>query len=283
MLIANNMTNNGAPGMGEISMAGQGELAGKVLFLAGVGPQMGSATALIAAREGAKVALAARGTSVSEGLAAQIRAGGGQAIALHCDLTSKDSLHAAVAATLAELGPIDCVFYNAGFYDNEHSSLEIDETLWQMAMDVNLNGALALARLTVPSMVERGGGSFVFNSSAASLVAGQVRFGYQVAKAGVNALTRFIAAKYGCRGIRANATLPFVVGGEVGAIAGQQNCIGRSGTAEEIGEAVVFLLSDRASVITGQVIHLDGGLFARASWPTNAAPYQPPPEIKQPG
>ena len=64
-----------------------------------------------------------------------------------------------------------------------------------------------------------------------------------------------------------------VVGRQTAAI----NCIGRSGYAEEVGEAVVFLLSDRASVITGQVIHLDGGLFARASWPTNAAPYEPPP------
>ena len=257
-------------------MQRNGELAGKVLFLAGVGPQMGSATALIAAREGARVALAARRSELSNELARDIHKAGGTAIALQCDLTSFDSLSAAVEATVRALGPIECVFYNAGFYDNVHSSIETDDDVWQMTMDVNLNGALALAKLTIPSMVERGGGSFVFNSSAASLVAGQVRFGYQVAKAGLNAVTRFIAAKYGRHGIRANATLPFVVGGEVGAVAGSQNCIGRSGTAEEIGEAVVFLLSDRASVITGQVIHLDGGLFTRASWPTNAAPYQPP-------
>jgi NAD(P)-dependent dehydrogenase (short-subunit alcohol dehydrogenase family) len=264
-------------------MQRHGELANKVLFLAGVGPQMGAATALIAAREGARVALAARGTAISEQLAAEIRAAGGSAITLQCDLTSLDSLRAAVEATERALGPVECVFYNAGFYDNLHSSIETDDEVWQTAMDVNLNGARALARLTIPSMVERGGGSFVFNSSAASLVAGQVRFGYQVAKAGLNAVTRFIAAKYGRQGIRANATLPFVVGGEVGAVAGAQNCIGRSGTAQEIGEAVVFLLSERASVITGQVIHLDGGLFARASWPTDAAPYQPPPPLTQSG
>ena len=262
-----------------MAVSSEGELAGKVLFLAGVGPQMGAATARIAAREGARVALAARGTELSEAVAKEICDAGGSAVALQCDLTSKDSVQSAVNVAVDSLGPIDCVFYNAGFYDNDHSSIEIDDELWSTTMDVNLSGALMLARLTIPSMVERGGGSFVFNSSAASLVAGQVRFGYQVAKAGVNALTRFIAAKYGRDGIRANATLPFVVGGEVGVVAGSQNCIGRSGTSEEIGEAVVFLLSDRASVITGQVIHLDGGLFARASWPTNAAPYQPPPPI----
>lgn len=253
-----------------------GELAGTTLFIAGVGPLMGSATARIAAREGARVALAARGTGETEALAREINDAGGQAIAIACDLTDTASLRAAVARTTADLGPIDRVFYNAGFYDNEHDAIEVDDALWQTTMDVNLNGAHRLARLTIPTMVERGGGAFVFNSSAASLVAGQVRFGYQVAKAGLNALTRFIAAKYGRDGIRANATLPFVVGGEVGAVAGQQNCIGRSGTAEEIGEAVVFLLSDRASIITGQIIHLDGGLFARASWPTNSARYQPP-------
>lgn len=258
-------------------MPRHGELEGKVLFIAGVGPQMGSATARIAAREGARVALAARGTYLSNALAAEICDAGGVAIPLPCDLTDKTSLSEAVAATASELGPIDCVFYNAGSYDNGHASIETDDQVWQTTMDVNLNGALELARLTIPSMDKRGGGALVFNSSAASLVAGQVRFGYQVAKAGLNAVTRFIAAKYGRDGIRANATLPFVVGGEVGAVAGSQNCIGRSGTAEEIGEAVVFLLSDRASVITGQVIHLDGGLFSRATWPTNAAPYEAPP------
>jgi len=258
-------------------VAYQGELAGRVLFIAGVGPQMGSATARIAAREGAKVALAARRIEIAESVAMEIREAGGDALVQQCDLTDPSSLRSAVEAAAAVYGPIDRVFYNAGFYDNAHDSIEIDDELWQTTMDVNFNGALQLARLTIPAMIERGNGAFVFNSSAASLVAGQVRFGYQVSKAGVNALTRFIAAKYGRQGIRANATLPFVVGGEVGRAAASINCIGRSGYADEIGEAVVFLLSDRASIITGQVIHLDGGVFARASWPTNAAPYEPPP------
>ncbi|MCX7864889.1 MAG: SDR family oxidoreductase, partial [Novosphingobium sp.] len=247
-------------------MQGSGELAGKVLFVAGVGPLIGSATAQIAAREGARVALAARGRAHPEAIARQIRDAGGEAIALQCDLADRASITAAVTQASAALGTIDRVFYNAGYYDNGHSSIEVDEQVWQMAMDINYNGAHWLARAVMPGMLENGNGAFVFNSSAASLVAGQVRFGYQVSKAGLNALTRFIAANYGRRGIRANATLPFVAGGQVGQVAAELNCIGRSGTAEEIGEAIVFLLSDRASMITGQVIHLDGGLFARAAW-----------------
>lgn len=249
------------------------------MFIAGVGPHMGSSTARIAAREGAKVALAARSTEQSECVAQQIRDAGGEALIVKCDLTERASLAHAVRETQEAFGTIDRVFYNAGYYDNEHDSIDVDDDLWQLTLDVNYNGAHHLARLTIPGMLERGNGAFVFNSSAASLVAGEVRLGYQVSKAGLNALTRFIAAKYGRRGIRANATLPFVVGGEVGKVAAQINCIGRSGMADEIGEAVVFLLSDRASVITGQVIHLDGGVFARASWPTNAAPYEPPPPL----
>lgn len=262
-------------------MPRKGELADKVLFIAGVGSHMGSATARIAVREGARVALAARGTETSEALARAIHEQGGEAIVLQCDLTDREAIRRAVDATVAAFGRIDRVFYNAGFYDNEHDSIETDDDLWQTTMDVNLNGAHYLARLVIPGMAERGDGAFVFNSSAASLVAGQVRFGYQVAKAGVNALTRFIAAKYGRQGIRANATLPFVVGGDVGRVAASINCIGRSGQADEIGEAVVFLLSDRASMITGHILHLDGGVFARASWPTNAAPYEPPPALPE--
>lgn len=260
-------------------MSAHGELKGKVLFIAGVGPQMGAATARIAAREGAKVALAARSLDQCEKVAQEIRAMGGEALALQCDLTDREALATAVDQTVSTLGPIDCVFYNAGYYDNQHDSVHVDEDLWQVTMDVNFNGALWLSQLAIPSMLERGGGSFLFNSSAASIVAGQVRFGYQVSKAGVNALTRFIAGKYGRQGIRANATLPFVVGGDVGRVTASLNCIGRSGTAEEIGEAVVFLLSDRASIITGQVIHLDGGVFARAPWPTDDKPFEPPPPI----
>lgn len=245
-------------------------LSGRVLFLAGAGPQIGAATAHIAAREGARVALAARSVEVAEQIATEVRAAGGDAVAVRCDVTRDDDVETALATTRTQLGDIDTVFFNAAFYDNRQASIDIDDDIWETSMEVNLNAAVRIARRTVPTMVERGGGSFVFTSSAASMVAGDTRFGYQVSKAGLNAVTRFVAGKYGREGIRANAVLPFVLEGPVGAAAAALNCLGRSPTAEEIGEAVVFLLSDRASIITGQVIHLDGGLFVRAPWPTPA-------------
>lgn len=252
-----------------MSISGRsGMLEDKVVLVAGAGPQMGAAAALIAAREGAKVALTARTTAAAETTAKTIMDAGGQAIALACDLTDEGDVRAALASIEAELGAVDAVFYNAAYYDNRQDSIDIDEEVWEKSMAVNLEGAMRVARLVIPSMVERGGGSFVFNSSAASIVAGDTRFGYQVSKAGLNAVTRFVAGKHGKDGIRANATLPFVLEGKVGDAAASLGCIGRSPTAEEIGEAVVFLLSERAAVITGQIIHLDGGLFVRAPWPT---------------
>ncbi|WP_179475767.1 SDR family NAD(P)-dependent oxidoreductase [Mycolicibacterium vinylchloridicum] len=246
----------------------QGALAHKVLFLAGAGPQIGAATAHIAAREGASVALAARRIEVAQEIAQSVRTAGGNAIAVQCDLTSDEDVDAALAATIGQLGPVDAVFFNAAFYDNRQASIDVDDEVWDTSLEVNLNAAVRLARRTVPDMVKRGAGSFVFTSSAASVVAGETRFGYQVSKAGLNAVMRFVAAKYGKEGIRANAVLPFVLEGPIGAAAASLNCLGRSPTADEIGEAVVFLLSDRANAITGQLIHLDGGLFVRAPWPT---------------
>ncbi len=246
-------------------------LQDKVLFMAGVGPLMGEATARIAAREGARVAVAARSTDTIDRLAEDIRTAGGEAIAVQCDLTDEGQLKAALDKTVTEFGTITSVFYNAPFYDHAHTGLDIDPELWQTTMDVNLMGALSTARLTVPGMIENGGGAFVFNSSAAGLYADGVRLGYSVSKAGLDAVVRHIARKYGPDGVRANCVYPFVMPPEVPAemVKGftDLNCLKRSGTAEEIGNAVTFLLSDRASIITGQCIYLDGGLFSRAHWP----------------
>ena len=255
-----------------------GLLTGKVLLVAGVGPQMGRATALVAAREGARVALLARSRERLAAVSKEIEAAGGSALALPCDLGEGEQVQGAVEQTVAAFGRLDAVFYNAAFYDDDHRSLEVDEATLQATMDVNLNGPLRLARLAVPHMLEQGGGAFVFNSTAASLRAENIRLGYSLSKAGLNALTRFVASRYGRQGIRANAILPFVAGGDVGKVAASLNCLGRSGTADEIAEAVVFLCSERASIITGQVIHLDGGLLIRAAWPAKTDAETPPPD-----
>lgn len=242
-------------------------LRGKVLLVAGVGPGMGAATAMIGAREGAKVALLARTSSALASVAQAIRSAGGEALELQCDVAKDEHVREAVAATINKFGKVDTVFYNAAFVDHNQTDLDIDENTWDKAMSINLGGAISVARYVVPSMLETGKGAFVFNSTVASLLGEESRLGYGIFKSGLNSLIRFVASRYGPEGIRSNGIFPFVAAGDAGAVGSALNCLGRSGTAEEIGEVVAFLLSDRSALITGQLIHLDGGMFARAPFP----------------
>lgn len=248
-----------------------GLLENKVLFMVGIGPLMGQAAARIAAAEGARVAVAARSKDTTEKIVAEIQENGGEALAVQCDVTDSATLEAAIKKTTEAFGAITSVFYNAPFYDHAHDGLDIDPDLWKTTMDVNLMGAISTARLTVPAMIESGGGAFVFNSSAAGMYADGVRLGYSVSKAGLDAVVRHIARRYGADNIRANCLYPFVMPEGIPEEIEKQftdlTCLRRSGTPEEIGNAVAFLLSDRASYITGEGIHLDGGLFRRAHWP----------------
>ena len=129
---------------------GSGTLADKVMLVAGVGPAMGAATAMVAAREGAQVALLARRTEISGTTADAIRADGGSAVALQCDLGDATAVRAAVDAVVAEWGHVDAVFYNAAYYDHKNTSLDVDEATWQQAMDVNFGGAMTLTARSRP-------------------------------------------------------------------------------------------------------------------------------------
>lgn len=252
-----------------------GLLQGRTMFLAGVGRQIGSASALIAAREGAKVALVARTSETTGDLVERIRSSGGDAIALTCDLGERIQLEEAVRRTTRELGPIDAVFYNAAHSNRanaEEDPFELDDHAWSSSLNVNLRGAALLAALTIPSMVEHKRGSFVFTSSSSSLVGEEVGLSYGVFKAGLNALTRSIASRYGRDGIRANAIVPLVIEGRAGHPTAALTCLGRSGTPDEVGEVVVFLSSDRAGAVTGQMVHADCGLQAKAHWPSSFTP-----------
>ena len=175
---------------------GTGILNDKVMLIAGVGPAMGAATAMVAAREGAQVALLGGRTEISGAAADAIRAHGGTALALQCDLGNASEVRVTVDAVLAEWGRIDAVD-NVAFYDHKNTDLDVDEASWQQAMDVNFGGAMALTCAVVPSMIVRGGGAFVYNSSGASLQAEEIRPGYGISKSALNAMMRFVASRYG--------------------------------------------------------------------------------------
>jgi NAD(P)-dependent dehydrogenase (short-subunit alcohol dehydrogenase family) len=247
-----------------------GQLDDKVVLLSGGTSGIGRATAFRLAEEGAVVAI---GDVVLEGgqrLADEIAERGGRALSAHCDVRSAESVSAFVDLATVEFGGIDCLDHNASW---THPRLDtdagdIDLGIWDRVIETNTRGALLLARYAIPEMIKRGGGSMVSISSGTSTIGESTRVAYGVSKAAVNQLTRHLAARYGRDGIRANAIAPgFILTDTASANVSQEtqarlaasNPTRRLGTPDDIAKVVVFLLSDAASYVNGQVLHVDGG------------------------
>lgn len=257
-------------------------LAGKVVLITGGGSGLGRGAAERVAAEGAAVAVADIRLPLAEETVEAIRADGGRAIAIECDVADEASVKAAVARTVAELGGLHGLLANAG----TAGSGWIHETAledWSFVLGVNLTGAFLCAKHAIPHMLEAGGGSIVATSSIAGSVigAGASAASYAVSKAGLIQLMRQIAVDYGSQGIRANAIQPAGVEGSnlakhVAEDRARQATptavlprpkpwlpIRRQGHArDEYGATVAFLLSDDAGYITGAAIPVDGGYLA---------------------
>lgn len=246
------------------------QLKNKVVLLSGGASDIGEATALLLAQEGASVAIGDVDLEGAQAVADEITGAGGRAFAAACDVRSEASVATFVDRAASTFGGIDCLDHNAAW---SHPRLDteaedIDLGIWARVMDTNARGALLLARHAIPKMIERGGGSIVNISSGTSTIGESTRVAYGVSKAAVNQLTRHLATRYGRAGIRANAIAPgFIltetastqVPEEVQARLAAANPTRRLGLPEDIAKVVVFLFSEAASYINGQVLHVDGG------------------------
>ncbi|MBP1688747.1 MAG: short-chain dehydrogenase [Deltaproteobacteria bacterium] len=254
-----------------------GRLTGKVAVVTGAtlvdeGVGIGGAAALLMAREGARVVVADVLQEPVERLAARIRSEGGEAVACHVDLRSESEIVAMVETALRVFGKLDILHNNAAAIPRADADIvTMDTAVWDLVMEINVRGTMLACKYAIPHMIKGGGGAIVNTSSGSGLAGDLVRAAYGVSKAAINTLTKYIATQYGKQGIRCNAVCP---GGtqtptfkasmtpELEQMLLRHTLTTRICRPEDLANVVVFLASDDAAMITGEVIAVDGGLLA---------------------
>ncbi len=249
------------------------KLSSKVAIVTGAGAGIGRATSLLFAREGAKVVAVDLISSGIQTLVKEIHPTGGAAEAIVADVSRAKDVEQCVQKALSKFGRIDILFNNAGIVVPGKIH-EINETDWDRSMDVNVKSMYLMCRSVVPLFRKQGGGVILNTSSAVVLRTVADRAVYTAAKGAVLALTRSMAFDYVKEGIRVNCLCPGTVdtpsfhqrlaalGGDVATVRKKfeaRQPMGRLGTAEEIAEAALYLVSDAAAFVTGGVFPIDGG------------------------
>ncbi len=247
-------------------------LANKVAIITGGTSGIGSATALLFAREGAKVVITGRNEERGKQVVEKIKRNGGEAIFFQADVRFPDTCRRTVEETLKTFGTIDILFNNAGvFYPN--TIVDCTEDEWDLTLDINLKGAYLMSKFALPTMIAQGSGVIINNSSGWGLVGGNEGAAYCAAKGGLVLLTKAMAVDHSHKGIRVNCICP----GDVDTpmlkddaqkrsmkwedylASGSDRPMGRIGKPEEIAKAALFLASDDSSFITGAILAVDGG------------------------
>jgi meso-butanediol dehydrogenase/(S,S)-butanediol dehydrogenase/diacetyl reductase len=238
----------------------------QAIYVTGAGHGIGRAIALRLAAEKGAVAVSDIDAEAAEQVASEIVASGGTAFATTCDVTSRDSVEASIADAIGRFGKLNVLVNTAGGDWNEPAFGEIADELWDRKLDVNLTGVFRCIRAALPSLIASGPGSNVVTIGS---INGNVAIGgyaYSAAKAGLEILTKNLAARYGRQGMRFNLITPGTIrtrnwigrDDDLKRFA-RMHPLGRVGEPEDIAAAVAFLASDDASWITGVNLPVEGG------------------------
>jgi 3-oxoacyl-[acyl-carrier protein] reductase len=240
------------------------DLTGRVALVTGGTRGIGRAIARQLHAAGAKVAITGRNVERAKAAAAELGAG---VAAFGCEMTEAAQVEAAIAGAEAALGPIDILVNNAGLA-RDQIVLRMSEADWDTVLDANLKGAFLAIRAVLKGMMKRKGGRIVNVTSIVGLIGNKGQANYAASKAGLVGLTKSVAREYASRNILVNCVAPGFVATdmtdalpvEARASLLQQIALGRLGQPEDIAGAVLFLVSDLASYVTGQVLVVDGGM-----------------------
>ncbi|MDH6195476.1 NAD(P)-dependent dehydrogenase (short-subunit alcohol dehydrogenase family) [Mycobacterium frederiksbergense] len=247
-----------------------------VVVIAGGATGIGAATAARLAEDGAYVVVGDVAADAARRTAERITAAGGTATAVDFDLAEPDSVAGLIETAADTYGGVDALFTVGADMatlraDTDVVDIELD--VWDRVMTVSLRGYVAALKHAIPQILSRGGGSIVNMSSAAAFQGEPTRPAYATAKAGIGALTRHVAARWGKDGIRCNAVAPGFTATEAIRSAPQWPDLeaaalkrirgDRVGEPEDVAALVAFLISDEGAWINGQVINIDGGTVLR--------------------
>jgi len=247
------------------------DLTGKVAVVVGGTSGIGRAITCGLADAGADIVPTSRRREEVEGAAADVESRGRKAVRVTSDVTDLASLEAALAATLKGLGRVD-ILVNCAGRTKRQPTLEVSEEDWNAILDTNLTGTLRACRVFGRHMLERGSGRIVNIASLSTFVALFEVAAYSASKAAVASLTKSLALEWGARGVNVNAIAPGVFPTPLnktlleGTARGQEfltrTPLKRFGRTEELAGAAVFLASDAASFVNGEVVSVDGGFLA---------------------
>lgn len=260
-----------------------GLLDGKIALITGAASGFGEAGAKTFAREGAKVAVADMNAKTGEAVVKAIRDAGGEAVFIQANMSKLADVERMIDETVKAFGGLDIFWHNAG--NAGPGAIEItEEADYDLTMSIHLKAGFFGSKYVLPHMKKRGGGVILFTSSLAGIKTSRASPTYGVAKAGLNALTRNLTLAYAPHRIRVNAICPgaaetpmwgaFANRGkteaefdpkkmeEVSAMYKDKTPLGRMAEPQDIANAALFLASDLASYVTGEIMSVDGGLSA---------------------
>ena len=244
-----------------------GKLDGKVALITGSGRNIGRATALKLAGEGAHIVVNARTNQAeADAVAREVRDLGGKALAVLADVGKRDQLEAMASRALSEFGRVDILINNAAIRPHKPFT-EVTIEDWETVRGIVLDGALYLTRAVIPSMVDNRYGRILFFCGDGAYAGGSGRAHISAAKMGLIGLARSLASEFAAHNIRVNVVSPGSIDtrrdnpewyhGRPPSAAGIP--LGRQGHVDEIAATCLFLISDDGGFITGQTIHVNGG------------------------